>query len=164
MSDRPGLHAVRTALAGGLLLAAAVNLGCAAGNLAASGDDAPKGAAATTVTVQSLGGPGFALGDPAGLTLYYFAGDDPGSATSGCDAACARQWPPLTAPTAAVVKPAALPSTLDTIRRSDGTLQVRYDGRALYRFASDRVPGERNGQGVASWTVAFVELACDCGH
>jgi len=106
----------------------------------------------------------FILTDSVGHTLYYFVEDEPGSGTSRCDGACAAAWPPVTVTSPTIAKPEAIPAALETIQRSDGTLQVTYAGRPLYRFAADDSPGETKGQGIASWILAAVELDCDCTH
>lgn len=88
---------------------------------------------------------GEVLTDAAGLTLYGFTEDSPGS--SSCDDDCATAWPPLT------VDSAELPAGLDAgeysvIERSDGTFQLAADDMALYTFGGDGAPGDVNGQGV----------------
>jgi len=93
---------------------------------------------------------GSILTDSAGMTLYLFTNDD---GTSTCYDACATNWPPLLVdgePTAA----ADVPGALGTAQRSDGALQVTYDGSPLYYFHTDAAPGDANGQGVGGvWFV-----------
>ena len=58
-------------------------------------------------------------------------------------------------------KPAAGPgvraSLLGTTKRTDGKLEVTYNGHPLYYFVSDRSPGQATGQGLnqfgAPWWV-----------
>jgi len=119
----------------------------------------------TTVVLDIRDGASPVLADHQGLTLYYFAGDEADRSALRCEGECAVNWTPLTVGSIAVTKPQALPELLDTVKRPDGTLQVRYGGRPLYRFAGDHAPGDRRGQDVESWMVAHVELACGCsGH
>lgn len=118
----------------------------------------------TTVTIHTRDGETFVLADQGGLTLYYFAGDEPDGGSIRCDATCSTMWTPRTVSTDQVTKPAQLPERLDTIRRADGSLQLRYGGKPLYRFASDRAPGDRLGQDAPSWTVAHVQLDCECAR
>jgi len=63
----------------------------------------------------------------------------------------------LTVPSgAAPTAGAGITGTLGTITRSDnGALQVTYNNRPLYHFASDTGPGDTSGQGVGGvWFVA----------
>jgi predicted lipoprotein with Yx(FWY)xxD motif len=99
---------------------------------------------------------GTILVDKAGRTIYRFGADSAG--TSACYAACASAWPPVTVATG--VTPAGGPGTdgtFATITRTDGTLQVTYDGSPLYTFAGDTAPGDTNGQNITAdgglWTV-----------
>ena len=39
-------------------------------------------------------------------------------------------------------------TSLGTTKRKDGKLEVTYGGHPLYRFVSDRHPGQTTGQGV----------------
>jgi predicted lipoprotein with Yx(FWY)xxD motif len=88
---------------------------------------------------------GEVLTDAAGLTLYGFTEDSPGS--SSCDGECAVAWPPLTVDSAEV--PAGLDAAeYSVIERSDGTFQLAVDDMALYTFGGDGAPGDVNGQGV----------------
>lgn len=109
-----------------------------------------------------MGAAGFMLADSARLSLYFYAQDVMGSGQSACDAACAAARPPVTTSTPTFAQPAVLPpGSLATISRSDGTLQITYAGRPLYRSPADQVRGDAKGQS-DSWLVARVELICDC--
>jgi predicted lipoprotein with Yx(FWY)xxD motif len=44
--------------------------------------------------------------------------------------------------------PGAEPGLAATTRRSDGSLQVTYDGWPLYHWIGDTAAGEDNGEGV----------------
>jgi predicted lipoprotein with Yx(FWY)xxD motif len=96
-----------------------------------------------------------------GYTLYTFALDT--KSRSACNGVCAKLWPPVL-----VKKGTALSriehglksSRLGEIKRSNGTLQLTYEGRPLYRFAGDKAPGQRRGQGFEHvWSVALVTPA-----
>jgi predicted lipoprotein with Yx(FWY)xxD motif len=90
------------------------------------------------------------------MTLYIRTSDPAGG--SSCTDGCASAWPPLTV--TAGMQPLAgtgVTGTLATFARSDGSLQVTYNGRALYYYASDTKPGDTTGQGVGGvWFVAPV--------
>jgi predicted lipoprotein with Yx(FWY)xxD motif len=126
--------------------AAAVVLaaGAVAGWTLSGGGVRPVAAASSvTVLLPETIGDVTVLADTEGYTLYWFASDTAGK--SNCDGACARSWPPVLAPVAAS---AGVPGTLGTIRRSDGSLQVTYNGHPLYTAAVDRVPGLAKGNDV----------------
>jgi len=44
--------------------------------------------------------------------------------------------------------------TFSLFARADGRLQVAYRGRPLYRFDDDQPPGDTNGHGVSSFSLA----------
>lgn len=92
-------------------------------------------------------------GDP--LAVYVFKKDTPGSGSSACDATCAKTWPPLLLETGATMKDSGVNGTLAQLTRSDGTVQVSYNGAPLYFYVGDHGPGDTNGQGVdPSWSTA----------
>jgi predicted lipoprotein with Yx(FWY)xxD motif len=83
---------------------------------------------------------GRVLFDANGQVVYVFENDR--ANRSNCTSAdCVKAWPPLLTrqqPSAGAGVTARL---LGTIRRSDGKLQVTYDGRPLY-FYEHEAPGE----------------------
>lgn len=109
------------------------------------------------VKISDGGTVGKVLVDSAGLTLYTFAADAPGSGKSACNGGCATAWPPATA-AAISEKLDGADSSFSLIIRDDGSKQIAYGGRPLYRFSGDRAPGEVKGNGVngfgAVWTAA----------
>lgn len=125
--------------------------------------------AAVEVTNSTLGR---FLADGEGHTLYLFKRDEGGE--SYCNGACASVWPPFETDG----KPrgmAGLPaSSLGTIKRDDGDLQVTYRGHPLYFYAADAsAAGKTKGEDVkqfgASWYVLgtngkAVEPEGDSGH
>jgi predicted lipoprotein with Yx(FWY)xxD motif len=117
-------------------LAAAALAGCGGGGYGGGGGTSSN--AATT------------SGSP---TLYTFARDTAGK--SNCSGACAQNWPP--APS--TLKPTGLDKAkLGTITRSDGTVQLAYRDRPLYRYSGDTQPGDAKGDGLNAfggiWTAA----------
>jgi predicted lipoprotein with Yx(FWY)xxD motif len=84
-----------------------------------------------------------------GFTLYMFVPDKK-SGVSTCYNACATAWPPLllTGTDAPVYGPGVNPSLLGTTKRTDGTVQVTYNGWPLYLWVSDSEPGQATGQGI----------------
>jgi predicted lipoprotein with Yx(FWY)xxD motif len=90
------------------------------------------------------------LVDAHGMTLYRLSGE---SATNFIckSSACTAVWHPLAAPSGGA--PTGV-SSLGTVTRPDGSSQVTYKGEPLYTFASDKAPGDANGQGlkdVGTW-------------
>jgi CxxC motif-containing protein (DUF1111 family)/predicted lipoprotein with Yx(FWY)xxD motif len=77
-----------------------------------------------------------------GFSLYVFDNDPVG--TSTCNGSCAIYWPPLLVADGG----ASGVSDLGTITRSDGSLQASYQGRPLYFYIDDAVPGDTAGDGV----------------
>jgi predicted lipoprotein with Yx(FWY)xxD motif len=89
------------------------------------------------------------------LTVYVFNKDVPGSGSSTCDASCATTWPPLLLTEGAKVRGSGVTGKLAQLTRSDGTVQVTYNGAPLYFYMGDHGAGDTNGQGVsASWSPA----------
>lgn len=97
------------------------------------------------------------LGDflvgPDGMTLYLFTNDDEN--VTNCYDQCAVNWPPLLV--AADETPTAgeeIMGELGVIERTDGGLQVTYNGMPLYYWINDVVPGDATGQNVGEvWFV-----------
>lgn len=100
-----------------------------------------------TVYTQPIPKLGTILVGPTGMTLYIYTKDTPDMST--CYDACATAWPPLTVKTAADFIPGInLPGKFNTITRTDGTLQVTYNGMPLYYWAKDKALGDATGEGV----------------
>src|SRR6202034_317922 len=91
-------------------------------------------------------------------TLYTFKLDT--ATKSHCTGACASDWLPLLVPKGAKLSTlvrGVSGSKLGRIRRSNGTFQLTYAGKPLYRFAGDKVAGSTEGQGLDNeWFVAVV--------
>ncbi len=101
---------------------------------------------------EELGG---FLTDAAGMTLYTFANDVPG--TSNCYDRCATAWPPLLVEEDEEITAVdSLPGELGTTERADGTVQVTYNGWPLYYWVNDEAPGDTTGHNVGNvWAVAY---------
>jgi predicted lipoprotein with Yx(FWY)xxD motif len=99
----------------------------------------PAGGALRTARIAGV----TVLTNANGFTLYWFAPDT--ATRSACYGTCASYWPPVTG------TPPAGPGvtgTLATIKRSDGTPQVTYDGHPLYTYVGDTAPGQDFGNGI----------------
>lgn len=97
---------------------------------------------------------GDVLTDADGMVLYTFTKDEQGAGTSACEGDCLANWPAFTADDPLAL-PEGVPGELTQIERSDGTMQVAYNGWPLYYFAGDMAPGDTNGHEVGDvWFVA----------
>jgi predicted lipoprotein with Yx(FWY)xxD motif len=98
-----------------------------------------------------------ALGDfligPNGMTLYLYTKDE--ADVTNCYDKCAVAWPPLlVAPGETPTASADAMGTLNVITRTDGGMQVTYNGKPLYYWVKDHVPGDTTGQNVGEvWFV-----------
>jgi predicted lipoprotein with Yx(FWY)xxD motif len=88
------------------------------------------------------------LVDATGQTLYVLEKDSKGA--SSCYDACSTQWPPLLSPqgTPKALDPAIKAGAIVDIQRTDGSVQVTYQGHPLYHYSKDLAAGQINGQGV----------------
>jgi predicted lipoprotein with Yx(FWY)xxD motif len=139
------------------MLKVAIGLVAAMTGAAIAASYALAGGAAPTGTVVKIASTplGRILVDSRGITLYDFPPDKAGAST--CYGACASLWPPLLTNGKPIAGHGVKASLLGTTKRSDGKLEVTYDGHPLYYFVTDRKPGQTNGQGVnqfgAPWWV-----------
>jgi predicted lipoprotein with Yx(FWY)xxD motif len=114
----------------------------AAALAAATAATAAPGASRGTVTVRASDY-GRIVFDGRGFVLYAFTRDRGGR--SSCYGACAKAWPPYLASSVSGGK------LVGTTRRSDGKLQVTYQGQPLYYYVGDRKPGQILCQNVAEF-------------
>jgi predicted lipoprotein with Yx(FWY)xxD motif len=108
---------------------------------------------AATVTVAS-GEHGEYLADGEGRALYLFEADTQGSgsaAVSACYDECAGAWPPLTVEGEPQGGEGADAAMLGTISRTDGSMQVTYNGWPLYYYAKDEAPGDTKGHDIEEY-------------
>jgi len=143
-------------------LAALVVAGCGGGGSSSTQQSntqskaaAPSGAAAT-VSLRKLN-VGNALVDSQGRTLYLFEADK--GPMSTCNGACASLWPPDTTSGTPKAGPGVDAAKLGTTKRSDGTLEVTYNGHPLYRYAPDTKAGDATGQGLNQFGAKWYVLA-----
>jgi predicted lipoprotein with Yx(FWY)xxD motif len=141
-------------LAATVLLVAA----CGSSSKKSSSSAAPAPTTKGTVTVDSSSSSslGTILVDGSGRTLYMFAKDT--GPSSSCSGACASNWPPLTTTVAPKAGSGVAGSSIKTVRRSDGKMQVTFDGHPLYLFTGDKAAGDVNGQGVDAFGAKWYAL------
>jgi predicted lipoprotein with Yx(FWY)xxD motif len=122
----------------------------------------PPQATATTAAVPVTGGAAVDLGqndklgsflvDDKGMTLYLFTKDTPN--TSVCYDKCATAWPPLLTSGDPAAGEGVDASMLGTTTRTDGSVQVTYNGWPLYYYEKDKAAGDVTGQNVGGvWYV-----------
>ena len=132
--------AIATTLAAAALLAAcggsdkssgAAHAATTTTTAAAATTPAPRGSLVKVARTQF----GRILVDRRGQALYLFTKDRRGP--SRCYGDCAGTWPPLYTKGRPVAGRDVTAAKLGTVRRRAGRLQVTYDGKPLYYFASD---------------------------
>jgi predicted lipoprotein with Yx(FWY)xxD motif len=148
-------------------LAAALTLAACGSSSSGSSQTSASTAAATTASQSGAAGAAVVktasnanvgatvLTNASGMTLYTLSGERDGKLIC-TSTACLHVWHPVTV--TAAVTPTGV-SSLATVTRSDGTVQVTYKGQPLYTFAQDTAPGQDNGQGlkdVGTWSVVKV--------
>jgi len=130
--------------------------------VSAAGDKVETAAQATETPVAASGATMVNLGkndklgsflvDDKGMTLYLFTKDMPNTTT--CYDKCATAWPPLLTTGSPVAGEGVDASKFGTTNRTDGTVQVTYNGWPLYYYAKDKAPGDVVGQDVGGvWYV-----------
>jgi predicted lipoprotein with Yx(FWY)xxD motif len=106
----------------------------------------------TKVTLHSTATKGKVLATSTGRTLYLYTHD--GKNKSNCTGSCAQTWPPLMTAAKPVAGMGVHQALLGTTRRSNGKLQVTYNGHPLYKFVGDSGAGQTHGEGYGgSWFV-----------
>jgi predicted lipoprotein with Yx(FWY)xxD motif len=91
---------------------------------------------------------GTILADGRGRALYLFTHD---TKKSRCYGACADAWPPLLTRGAPKAVGKVKQDLLGTVKRSDGTKQVTYNGHPVYYYVTDKAPGEVTCQAVPEY-------------
>ena len=86
------------------------------------------------------------LVDDKGMSLYLFTKDTPN--TTNCYDQCATNWPPLLTTGTPVAGEGIDATKLGTTPRTDGTMQVTYNGWPLYYYIKDTKAGDTTGQDV----------------
>lgn len=115
------------------------------GGSGSSGGSASPAAAGPVAVAKTSAG--MVLVDAKGDALY--SPDQEKSGTIKCGTACAAIWPPVTVDpgTSAPSSVSGASGTFGTVKRADGSTQLTYQGRPLYRFTLDHNPGTVTGNG-----------------
>ncbi len=115
------------------------------------GSPAASAQPAATIATRAADSLGTYLTDQTGRTLYMYTKDTVG--ISNCYDACATAWPPLMTQ-ADPALPSDIAGVIGTTQRTDGGLQVTYNGMPLYYWVKDQKPGDTTGQNVGGvWFV-----------
>lgn len=82
-----------------------------------------------------------------GMTLYTYDKDT--GSTSTCYQQCATNWPPyiVSASDDLTHLMAGITGLVSTTKRTDGSLQVTYNGHPLYFYIGDKVNSDMTGDG-----------------
>lgn len=90
-----------------------------------------------------------------GMSVYMFDKDTQNSGTSVCEGECLTNWPAVTV-TDDSPEVEGVTGTVDTITRTDGSLQVTLNGWPLYLYAGDLAAGDVTGQAVGGiwWVIS----------
>jgi predicted lipoprotein with Yx(FWY)xxD motif len=100
----------------------------------------------TTTVMLANGSLGQILVDGNGRTLYLWEIDR--TAKSNCYNACSNAWPPVLTTGTPIGGTGINQSLLGTSARTDGQLEVVYNGHPLYYFIADKKAGDMTGQGL----------------
>ena len=86
------------------------------------------------------------------MTLYVFDKDKDVPGKSGCNGACADNWPALLASDADKGS-----GDWSIVMRDDGKKMWAYKGRPLYAWKNDKAPGDTDGDGKlnGAWHIAM---------
>lgn len=89
------------------------------------------------------------LANSSGDTLYVYTGDLRYSGKTACYGQCTLTWKPFYT-TVLTVSPGINASKFGTMTRTNGSLQLTYEGMPLYLYARNTTPGLINGTGPQS--------------
>src|SRR5690349_5557030 len=106
---------------------------CATLLLTLLGTPSVSAQSASTLATRTAPEMGTILTDQAGRTLYMYTKDSVGLST--CYDSCAAAWPPLIGDGGSSL-PTDLPGVVGTTQRTDGALQLTYNGMPLYYWIS----------------------------
>jgi predicted lipoprotein with Yx(FWY)xxD motif len=138
----PAAARVAAMTAAGLAVAALVLFGLVVAGASSSAPAATATGTGTGLKTTTIGGT-TVLTNAKGFTLYSFAPDTP--TASKCYGSCAVYWPPVTGTAAASP---GLPGRIGTIKRTDGSEQLTYNGHPLYTYIADTAPGQARGNNI----------------
>ena len=113
--------------------------------LAAPAVAGPRGPGIVKVSGSSLGK---ILVNGGGRTLYMFTRDRRNKDRCAGVQGCLGVWPPLLTKGKPIARGGAKSALLGTIKLSDGTMQVTYNGWPLYTYVGDATPHQTSYVGI----------------
>ena len=139
--QRDPVRRVRVGLLAGAILAV--------GGVSASAVAAGTAGAATATVISTTKNAKLGTILVSGKTVYTLK-----PSKTACGSKCLKVWPAVVLPKG--VKKAKAGSgvnaaKLGTVKLSNGTLQVTYAGKRLYRFVGDTAPGQVHGNVTDTW-------------
>jgi predicted lipoprotein with Yx(FWY)xxD motif len=103
------------------------------------------------------------VADGKGMSLYLFLADTQGKegteAKSACEGDCLAAWPALIVTDMPVGDDTLDKNLLGTITRSDGTMQVTYNGWPLYYYHEDAAAGDIKGHDIEEFGAEWYLIA-----
>lgn len=144
MAGKYRLTARRAGVIPVLAAAGILAAGCASsGSSTSNGGGSGSGSGTTSgsaVTTGSVSGVGTVLVNSSGMTIYT---TQKKSLALSCTGSCTSFWFPVTG---SIPSSSSLPGKFTTVKRSDGTSQLAYNGMPLYTFKLDTSAGMAKGQ------------------
>jgi predicted lipoprotein with Yx(FWY)xxD motif len=117
------------------------------------------------LTVRTHAEEGTYIADGGGMSLYLFLADTQGKdgmdAKSACEGDCLGVWPALIVTDSPVGDDTLDERLLGTMERSDGSMQVTYNGWPLYYYAEDTAAGDIKGHDIESFGEEWYLLGPD---
>lgn len=82
-----------------------------------------------------------------GMTAYFYDRDKANSGKSACIGVCLAYWPPILSAQARPIV-SGVSGRISSIPTAKGKRQITINGRPIYSYSLDKVPGDVLGQGV----------------
>jgi predicted lipoprotein with Yx(FWY)xxD motif len=128
----------------------ALDSGDSADNVTAIATSLSPPAAADAPLLKTADSPlGTIAVDGEGMTVYVYNPDEENSQAGSCDEACLRYWPAVTSVTDSPIVE-GIDAVIDTVDGPEGSFQITVNGKPVYRYLDDKVPGDMLGQSVGS--------------
>ncbi|MHB8243309.1 MAG: COG4315 family predicted lipoprotein [Solirubrobacteraceae bacterium] len=147
-----------------VILATVLACATSAASVASANQGAPDAHASRAAVVSlrhtSLGK---LLVSSSGRTLYEFTKDHTNKDSCASIRGCSEIWPPLLSSGKPIAGSGVSASRLSTIKLSNGSRQVTYEGHPLYLYSADSGPGETSYVGAREFGGTW-EAINSAGH